>query len=81
MNHSETRSAIIDARGLSCPLPLLEARRALMVLEPGDLVTVLATDPMATSDFETFCEESGNELVECSEADGVTKLVVRKAGA
>lgn len=70
--------ALVDARGLACPLPLVKARQALMVLEPGALVCVLATDPAAAEDFATFCEHGGHALVEVLEADGVWKIVLAK---
>ena len=70
--------AVMDARGLSCPLPLLKARQALMILEPGNTVCVLATDPASPRDFEEFAEISGHELVEVTEENEVIKLVVRK---
>ena len=74
----KTASALIDARGLNCPVPLLKARQALMVLAPGDLVTVLSTDPSSPSDFEAFCEESAHELVEIREADGISRITLKK---
>ena len=74
----EAKNALVDARGMNCPIPLLKARQALMILDSGDTVTVLATDPAASGDFEAFAEESGHELVEVTEADQITKLILRK---
>ncbi|SNB63516.1 tRNA 2-thiouridine synthesizing protein A [Arboricoccus pini] len=70
--------ALVDARGLACPLPLVKARQALMVLEPGAVVCVLATDPAAADDFTNFCEHGGHVLLEIREADGVLKIVLAK---
>jgi tRNA 2-thiouridine synthesizing protein A len=70
--------AVIDARGLSCPLPLVKARQALMVLDAGAVICVLATDAAAPRDFEDFCETTGHELLETAEADGVFKILVAK---
>ncbi|MCB1885097.1 MAG: sulfurtransferase TusA family protein [Geminicoccaceae bacterium] len=70
--------ALIDARGLSCPLPLLKARQALMVLEAGARICVLATDPAARRDFEDFAEASGNGLLGIDEEDGLFRIVVEK---
>lgn len=72
--------ALIDARGLSCPLPLVKARQALMVLPVGARVCVLATDPAAPRDFEEFADVTGHELVEQRVEDGVHLLVVVKGG-
>ncbi|MGF1562805.1 MAG: sulfurtransferase TusA family protein [Geminicoccaceae bacterium] len=69
---------LVDARGLVCPMPLVKARQALMVMDDGQTVCVLATDPAAPGDFEAFCEASGHELCEHAMADGLFKIVVRK---
>jgi tRNA 2-thiouridine synthesizing protein A len=72
--------ALIDARGLSCPMPLVKARQALMVLPIGASVCVLATDPAAPRDFEEFAEMTGHALEEQREVDGVFWLVLVKGG-
>ena len=71
-------SRILDAKGLNCPLPVLKARRALKQVAVGDCLTVLATDPAAGIDFRHFCNTTGHELVESSEADGVLTFVIRR---
>lgn len=73
-----TFDAVIDARGLSCPMPLVKCRQALMVLSVGARVCVLATDPAAPRDFEEFAEVTGHELAEQKVEDGVHLLVVVK---
>ncbi len=70
--------AWIDARGLACPLPLVRARQALMVLEAGARICVLATDSAAPRDFAEFCEASGHLLIDQREADGVYLFVIEK---
>ena len=54
----------IDTRGLNCPLPILRAKKALTELRSGQLLTVVATDPGSTRDFQAFAKQTGNELVE-----------------
>jgi TusA-related sulfurtransferase len=54
----------IDTRGLSCPLPILKAKKALAELQSGQVLRVLATDPGSTRDFQAFAKQTGNELVE-----------------
>ena len=70
--------ALVDARGLSCPMPLVKARQALMVLPPGATVCVLATDPAARRDFEDFADATGHTLAGIREEDGVLWIVVEK---
>jgi TusA-related sulfurtransferase len=60
----------IDTRGLSCPLPILKAKKALADLQSGQLLKVLATDPGSIRDFQAFSRQTGNELVEQQTLDG-----------
>ena len=56
--------AILDAKGLSCPLPILRAKKAMKALPTGDTLEIQATDPGAVADFQAFCRTTGNELLE-----------------
>ena len=61
----------IDARGLSCPLPLLKAKQGLNSLMPGEQLQVLATDSGSVRDFHAFAELSGHKLKHFNENNGV----------
>jgi tRNA 2-thiouridine synthesizing protein A len=69
----------VDARGQSCPGPLVTLARALKDAERGDLFELLATDPGSKSDVPSWSTLTGNELVESSETEGVFHYVIRKA--
>ena len=78
---SERRyDALVDARGLACPMPLVKARQALMVMDAGATVCVLATDPAAPADFEEFVEISGHLLERSDREQDVFVIVLRKQG-
>jgi len=68
----------VDARGMSCPLPLLKAKKALNALPSGGLLRVLSTDTGSVRDFRVFCEQSGHVLLESSEDAGVYIHILRK---
>ena len=69
----------IDTRGLSCPLPILKAKKALAELQSGQLLKVLATDPSSIRDFQAFSKQTGNELVEQQTlADGESVHLLRR---
>ena len=55
---------VLDARGLSCPLPVLKARKRLQAMAPGERLRVLATDPKAPGGFPALLRESGHRLIE-----------------
>ena len=68
----------VDTKGLSCPLPILRAKKAIFGLEPGDTLEVLTTDPAAVDDFEAFSRATGHELSEWSEDSGVFRFLLKK---
>ncbi|HET9680949.1 MAG TPA: sulfurtransferase TusA family protein, partial [Candidatus Limnocylindrales bacterium] len=53
----------VDARGLSCPMPIVKTAQAIKPVASGALVEVLATDPGSTKDFAAWCRSTGNDLV------------------
>ena len=73
--------AVIDARGLACPLPLVKLRQALMVVDAGARVCLLATDPQTPTDVEAFCEAGGHEVVSCEIEAALITLIVQKRPA
>lgn len=70
----------LDVKGLLCPLPVLKARKRLQGLPAGTVLRVEATDPAAVIDFPHFCGESGHELVEQAEAEGVYTFRIKRRG-
>ena len=71
-------TAVLDAKGLNCPLPILKAKKALQGVPAGGLLEILATDPGAVKDFEAFCRSTGNELVASSQEGNVFKFVIKR---
>ena len=51
-------TATVDARGQSCPGPLVALHKALKHAEQGDLLELLATDPGSTSDVPSLPRKS-----------------------
>lgn len=71
---------VVDAIGLTCPMPALMARKALGAMAPGARALIRATDPLARIDIPHFCAEAGHELLAMREANGVLEFLVRKGG-
>ena len=71
--------ADLDATGLLCPLPVLKARKRLKGLESGQVLRVLADDPVAVIDFPHFCTEQGHELLGVHEQPDGNLFLIRKA--
>lgn len=68
----------VDARGYECPMPLLQAKRALNGMTPGQRLRVLATDSGSVRDFRVFSEQSGHHLVTSEERDGEFLYIIEK---
>lgn len=75
---TEQIAQVVDAKGLSCPMPIVKTAQAVKGLASGQLVEVLATDPGSTKDFAAWAKSTGNELVEQTVDDGVYRFVLRK---
>jgi len=71
---------VLDVRGLSCPLPVLKANRAMASIPAGGTLEVIATDPNAPDDFEAFCATMRHTLLASEDADGTYRFLIRKAG-
>ena len=69
---------IVDAKGLSCPFPVLKARKALRQLPFGSTVEVLATDPTSLNDIPDFCRANGHELLDSSRLSDAFRFVIKK---
>jgi len=54
------KTRTIDARGLKCPLPVLKAEKALDAMVPGDILILVADDPVARIDIPLLCKKRGH---------------------
>ncbi len=68
----------VDAIGLRCPLPVLRARKMLEMLARGQVLCLLADDPMAAIDLPHFCHEAGHEMLSAEETPGGHRFMLRK---
>ena len=70
----------LDAKGLNCPLPILKARKALKEVPADGTLEIFSTDPGSVADFEAFCRQTGNELLESTEDDSVYRFLIKRTG-
>ena len=69
----------IDLRGLKCPLPALRTRRALSAMQPGDVLVVACTDPLAAVDIPSLLRETGDILEETHRETRTMTFRIRKS--
>ena len=68
----------IDARGLSCPLPILRAKKSIADLKTGQVLKIIATDPGSVRDFQAFAKQTGHNLLSSDEVDGEFVFFLRR---
>jgi len=73
-----TITKTVDARGLSCPLPIVKTALAIRELASGNVIEVLATDPGSTKDFIAWSKATGHELMESTIDGKVFRYILRK---
>ena len=66
------------ARGLFCPEPVFKTSIELQKLQSGEVLTVLADDPMSEIDITDFCNKRGYELLGMEKTDKDFKFTIKK---
>ena len=54
---------ILDTSGLTCPLPVLKARKLLTTMRPGEILEVVTSDPMSVVDMPVYCAQAGHIIL------------------
>lgn len=68
----------LDVRSVNCPLPILRTRATLKEMKSGEVLQVVATDPGSVRDIESFCNQTGNTLLQSQEITGEYNFLIRK---
>jgi TusA-related sulfurtransferase len=71
--------AIVDARNLPCPMPILRVGEVMRDLDPGQTVELVTTDEGAHVDIPAWASDMGHSITETFERDGETHFVIVKA--
>ena len=68
----------LDAKNLSCPLPILKTKKAIAEIGIGEYLEILATDRGSESDFQAWTKSTGHELTDYSQDGGIYRYIIRK---
>ncbi len=69
----------LDVRGECCPYPLVRTKKQVDALEPGEILKVIADDPVAPQNIDQWSRKSGNKLLAVEQQDGEYLIYVEKA--
>jgi tRNA 2-thiouridine synthesizing protein A len=68
----------LNARGLSCPLPIVKTKKSLADMTTGQVLKVIATDCGAVKDMQAFADQTGNTLMSTAEESGEYIFFMKK---
>ena len=68
----------VDCRGETCPIPLVETRKALRKAKEGDIVEVIGTHPASKKEIPMAVKALGLELIDVQEEGELWKIRIRK---
>jgi tRNA 2-thiouridine synthesizing protein A len=72
-----TPDETLDARGLSCPMPLLKTKKTIGGMKSGQILEVLGTDPGSRNDLPAFANKNGHEYLGEKEDDGYIRFYMK----
>lgn len=62
----------------TCPVPLVETRKALRKASPGDIIVVKGTHPTSKKEIPMAVEAMGLEILSQEEKEGVWTIKIKK---
>ncbi len=68
----------IDVRGQTCPVPLVETRKALRKASPGDLIEVVGTHPSSKKEIPMAVKALKLELLSVEGPDTGWTIRIRR---
>ena len=68
----------VNACGLQCPGPIMQVKKAIDSIAPGERVEIVATDAGFARDASAWCATTGNKLIEKKEEKGRYTVLLEK---
>ncbi|MBN2909575.1 sulfurtransferase TusA family protein [Polycladomyces sp. WAk] len=69
---------VIDARGLSCPMPIVKAKKGIDSLQKGQKLELIATDKGSVNDVQAWAKQAGHEVLSVEEKNGEYHFRIKK---
>ena len=70
---------IVDARAMSCPGPLLEAKKGIASVKVGEVLEIWSGDTNTKNDMPRWCEKVSHEFLGVLPGEGYERLFIRRA--
>ncbi len=69
----------LDTSGLSCPLPVMRAKKSLKEMSAGQVLHLIATDPASTDDVPALLQQMNCTLESSNKDGGKYHFFIKKA--
>ena len=69
---------VVDARAMSCPGPLLEAKKSIGGVKVGEVLEIWSGDANTKNDMPRWCKKVGHEFLGVEPAAGYERIFVRR---
>jgi len=69
----------VDARGVACPGPLLEAKRGITTVPVGGVISILSSDVSTNNDLPRWAAKMGHEYLGTITEAGFWRIFVKRA--
>jgi TusA-related sulfurtransferase len=68
----------VDCRGQTCPVPLVEVRKALKRAKPGEVIEVTGTHPASKKEIPMAVTALKAEVLSVEGSDSDWKILIRR---
>ena len=69
---------VVDARAMSCPGPLLEAKKSIGAVKLGEVLEIWSGDANTKDDMPRWCGKVGHEFLGVLPGEGYDRLFIRR---
>lgn len=69
---------VVDARGMACPGPLLEAKKSIGLVAVGETIEILSGDASTKNDVPRWAAKVGHDFLGVLAGDGYDRLFVTR---
>lgn len=68
----------LDVQGECCPYPLIRTKKTVEQLKSGEILEIIADDPVAPQNIDAWAKKSGNKLLAVEKEGNIFKVYVKR---
>lgn len=67
----------LDCKGMYCPMPIVQLKKATKNMSSGQILKLHATDPGSVRDVPAWAQKTGNEIIKTGQNGDVYEFIIR----